>query len=99
MTFLNLSSSDKLETILEQKVNRQRRKVRVMKPVSSVTFAVQGFVTGGKDGIVELWDDMFERCLKTYAIKRASLSPSSKGLAFLLSSLLATLTASEVSGV
>lgn len=40
----------------------------------------QGFVTGGKDGIVELWDDMFERCLKTYAIKRAALSPSSKGL-------------------
>lgn len=40
---------------------------------------VQGFVTGGKDGIVELWDDMFERCLKTYAIKRAALSPSSKG--------------------
>lgn len=42
--------------------------------------AFQGFVTGGKDGIVELWDDMFERCLKTYAIKRASLSPSSQGL-------------------
>lgn len=39
----------------------------------------QGFVTGGKDGIVELWDDMFERCLKTYAIKRAALSTSSKG--------------------
>lgn len=36
-------------------------------------------MTGGKDGIVELWDDMFERCLKTYAIKRAALSPSSKG--------------------
>ena len=40
---------------------------------------LQGFVTGGKDGIVELWDDMFERCLKTYAIKRAALSTSSKG--------------------
>lgn len=39
----------------------------------------QGFVMGGKDGIVELWDDMFERCLKTYAIKRAALSTSSKG--------------------
>lgn len=39
----------------------------------------QGFVTGGKDGVVELWDDMFERCLKTYAIKRTALSPSSKG--------------------
>lgn len=36
-------------------------------------------MTGGKDGVVELWDDMFDRCLKTYAIKRAALSPSSKG--------------------
>lgn len=39
----------------------------------------QGFVTGGKDGVVELWDDMFDRCLKTYAIKRAALSTGSKG--------------------
>lgn len=37
-------------------------------------------MTGGKDGIVALWDDMFERCLKTYAIKRAALSASSKGV-------------------
>lgn len=44
------------------------------------TVIVQGFVTGGKDGIVALWDDMFERCLKTYAIKRAALSASSKGI-------------------
>ena len=36
-------------------------------------------MTGGKDGVVELWDDMFDRCLKTYAIKRAVLSASSKG--------------------
>lgn len=43
-------------------------------------------MTGGKDGVVELWDDMFERCLKTYAIKRAVLSPSSKGM-FLCSSV------------
>ncbi|CAB1335195.1 unnamed protein product, partial [Coregonus sp. 'balchen'] len=39
-----------------------------------------GFVTGGKDGIVALWDNTFERCLKTYAIKRAVLAPGSKGL-------------------
>lgn len=39
----------------------------------------QGFVTGGKDGVVALWDDTFERCLKTYAIKRAALAPGSKG--------------------
>ncbi|TTC14938.1 Echinoderm microtubule-associated protein-like 6 [Bagarius yarrelli] len=39
-----------------------------------------GFATGGKDGIVALWDDTFERCLKTYAIKRSLLAPGSKGL-------------------
>lgn len=42
-------------------------------------FPPQGFVTGGKDGVVALWDDTFERCLKTYAIKRAALAPGSKG--------------------
>ena len=40
----------------------------------------QGFVTGGKDGVVSLWDDQFERSLKTYAIKRSSLTPGTKGL-------------------
>ncbi|KAM4607535.1 echinoderm microtubule-associated protein-like 6 isoform 3-T3 [Polymixia lowei] len=49
-------------------------------PVFSMFSLDKGFVTGGKDGVVELWDDMFERCLKTYAIKRAALSPGSKGL-------------------
>ncbi|KAK1905067.1 Echinoderm microtubule-associated protein-like 6 [Dissostichus eleginoides] len=49
-------------------------------PVFAMFSLDKGFVTGAKDGVVELWDDMFERCLKTYAIKRASLSPGSKGL-------------------
>uniref|UniRef100_A0A673YGQ8 EMAP like 6 n=1 Tax=Salmo trutta TaxID=8032 RepID=A0A673YGQ8_SALTR len=49
-------------------------------PVFAMCSLDKGFVTGGKDGVVELWDDMFERCLKTYAIKRSSLSASSKGL-------------------
>uniref|UniRef100_A0A4W4FP77 HELP domain-containing protein n=1 Tax=Electrophorus electricus TaxID=8005 RepID=A0A4W4FP77_ELEEL len=49
-------------------------------PVFAMFSLDKGFVTGGKDGVVELWDDMFERCLKTYAIKRATLSPGSKGL-------------------
>ncbi|XP_077993248.1 echinoderm microtubule-associated protein-like 6 [Glandiceps talaboti] len=40
----------------------------------------KGFVTGGKDGIVGLWDDSFERCLKTYAIKRTSLAQTSRGM-------------------
>lgn len=48
-------------------------------PEDRLLSPLQGFVTGGKDGVVELWDDMFDRCLKTYAIKRAALSPSSKG--------------------
>uniref|UniRef100_A0A3Q2XTX5 EMAP like 6 n=1 Tax=Hippocampus comes TaxID=109280 RepID=A0A3Q2XTX5_HIPCM len=49
-------------------------------PVFAMCSLDKGFVTGGKDGVVELWDDAFERCLKTYAIKRTLLSPSSKGL-------------------
>uniref|UniRef100_A0A4W3H8Y1 EMAP like 5 n=1 Tax=Callorhinchus milii TaxID=7868 RepID=A0A4W3H8Y1_CALMI len=49
-------------------------------PVFSMHALEKGFVTGGKDGIVALWDDCFERCLKTYAIKRSALTPGSKGL-------------------
>uniref|UniRef100_A0A3P9B4S5 EMAP like 6 n=1 Tax=Maylandia zebra TaxID=106582 RepID=A0A3P9B4S5_9CICH len=49
-------------------------------PVFATFSLDKGFVTGGKDGVVELWDDMFDRCLKTYAIKRAALSLGSKGL-------------------
>ncbi|KAH3854417.1 hypothetical protein DPMN_096959 [Dreissena polymorpha] len=40
----------------------------------------KGFVTGGKDGIIGLWDDQFERCLKTYAIKQEALAPQSRGM-------------------
>ena len=32
-------------------------------------------MTGGKDGAVGLWDDQFDRCLKTYTIKQSSLNP------------------------
>ncbi|XP_068177719.1 echinoderm microtubule-associated protein-like 6 isoform X2 [Antennarius striatus] len=49
-------------------------------PVFAMCSLDKGFVSGGKDGVVALWDDMFERCLKTYAVKRAALSPTSKGL-------------------
>lgn len=42
----------------------------------------QGFVTGGKDGIVGLWDDSFERCLKTYAIKKAAMTTESQGILY-----------------
>ncbi|XP_058847791.1 echinoderm microtubule-associated protein-like 5 isoform X4 [Acipenser ruthenus] len=49
-------------------------------PVFSMHALEKGFVTGGKDGVVALWDDTFEHCLKTYAVKRAVLAPGSKGL-------------------
>ena len=38
-------------------------------------FYCQGFVTGGKDGIVALWDENFSRCLKNYRVTRTTLSP------------------------
>ena len=37
-------------------------------------------MTGGKDGVIGLWDDQFERCLKNYAIKRASIAQGSNGM-------------------
>ncbi|XP_050404782.1 echinoderm microtubule-associated protein-like 6 [Patella vulgata] len=49
-------------------------------PVFSMHSLDKGFVTGGKDGVVGLWDDQFERCLKTYAIKRTAVAPGSKGI-------------------
>ena len=42
-------------------------------------YLIQGFVTGGKDGIVCLWDETFERCLKQYNIKKDSLGQESLG--------------------
>ncbi|XP_035687635.1 echinoderm microtubule-associated protein-like 6 isoform X3 [Branchiostoma floridae] len=49
-------------------------------PVFAMHALDKGFVTGGKDGVVGLWDDQFERCLKTYAIKRGALAPGSRGV-------------------
>ncbi|XP_032883277.1 echinoderm microtubule-associated protein-like 5 isoform X3 [Amblyraja radiata] len=49
-------------------------------PVFSMQVLEKGFVTGGKDGVVVLWDDTFDRYLKTYVIKRSALAPGSKGL-------------------
>ena len=37
----------------------------------------KGFVSGGKDGIVALWDENFSRCLKTYKIAKTSLEKGS----------------------
>ncbi|KAK3093757.1 hypothetical protein FSP39_019782 [Pinctada imbricata] len=40
----------------------------------------KGFVTGGKDGVIGLWDDQFERCLKTYTIQKSAITKESKGM-------------------
>lgn len=40
----------------------------------------KGFVTGGKDGNVGLWDGTFSRCLKKYTISKADLLPESPPL-------------------
>ena len=40
-----------------------------------IYFCCQGFVTGGKDGMVALWDENFSRCLKNYKVTRTTLNP------------------------
>eukprot|EP00795_Rhopilema_esculentum_P003114 gene3114-1413_t len=46
-------------------------------PVFSLHCLEKGFVSGGKDGVVALWDENFSRCLKTYKIAKANLEKSS----------------------
>ncbi|XP_046848411.1 echinoderm microtubule-associated protein-like 6 [Xenia sp. Carnegie-2017] len=41
--------------------------------VMAIQTLEKGFVTGGKDGVIGLWDQNFSRCLKTYKIARSSL--------------------------
>ena len=48
--------------------------------MNSYCVSHQGFVTGGKDGVIGLWDDQFERCLKTYAIQKDAITADSKGI-------------------
>ena len=38
-----------------------------------------GFLTGGKDGIVILWDDQFKKQLKKYSVEMKSFGNSAKG--------------------
>ncbi|XP_078490103.1 echinoderm microtubule-associated protein-like 6 [Ciona intestinalis] len=38
----------------------------------------KGFVTGGKDGVVCLWDENFERCLKSYPVISANIAQECK---------------------
>ncbi|XP_029642851.1 echinoderm microtubule-associated protein-like 6 [Octopus sinensis] len=40
----------------------------------------KGFVTGGKDGNVSLWDSEFLQCLRTYSIKRSSFTKGMHGV-------------------
>ena len=39
-----------------------------------------GFVTGGKDGTVILWDDKFSKKIQTYNVNKKSLEKSRKGI-------------------
>jgi len=51
----------------------------VYRDVMNITSALQGFVSGGKDGVVCLWDENFEKCLRSYSLVNDNLSPGSRG--------------------
>jgi len=44
-------------------------------PVFAIHALEKGYVSGGKDGIVCLWDENLSRCLKSYKLNQASLAP------------------------
>lgn len=39
----------------------------------TLTLPFQGFVSGGKDGTVALWDEGFQNCLKTYQLHSSAI--------------------------
>ncbi|RDD40098.1 Echinoderm microtubule-associated protein-like 6 [Trichoplax sp. H2] len=43
-------------------------------PVLAMCTLEKGFITGGKDGTVALWDDSFKKCIKNYKITRSALA-------------------------
>ena len=34
-------------------------------------------MTGGRDGVVAMWDSLFEQCLKAFKVEGASMNPGS----------------------
>jgi len=42
-----------------------------------IKYFIQGYVTGGRDGVVTMWDPLFEHCLKAFKVEGASMSPGS----------------------
>lgn len=46
-------------------------------PVFAIYAVEKGFITGGKDGSVALWDATFTTCVKQYPIKKSVLVPGS----------------------
>lgn len=49
-------------------------------PVFSILSVERGFVTGGKDGTIRLWDEDFSSTLKSYSINNENLAPASEPL-------------------
>ena len=39
---------------------------------------LQGYLTGGKDGIVKLWDEVFQNAIKSYDLEQNAVAPGSQ---------------------
>jgi microtubule-associated protein-like 6 len=51
-------------------------------PVFAIQTVEKGYVTGGKDGTVSLWDDSFKQCLKSFKVQRTALAADSPSLLY-----------------
>ena len=38
----------------------------------------QGYLTGGKDGIIVLWDEVFQNVIKSYNLEQSAVAPGSQ---------------------
>lgn len=62
-------------TTLRRSVQAHKGPVCAMYSLSQ--FKQQGYVTGGRDGVVTMWDPLFEHCLKAFKVEDAAMNPRS----------------------
>ena len=44
----------------------------------TILYIFQGYLTGGKDGIVVLWDEVFQNVIKSYNLEQNDVAPGSQ---------------------
>ncbi|KAK3717333.1 hypothetical protein QZH41_011562 [Actinostola sp. cb2023] len=64
-------------TTLRRTVQAHKGAVCAMYSICQSKNEVGGYVTGGRDGVVVMWDKYFEHCLKAFKVENSVMNPGS----------------------